>query len=312
MCRMRGAVSIARRLQDPLAELVKIEPKAIGVGQYQHDVNQSKLARALDARVEDCVNAVGVDVNTASAPLLARVAGPVGQRRGEHRRATATPTVRSRAARMLLKVPRLGDKAFEQAPASCASAAAAIRWMRVAVHPEAYPVVERILEPVRPRSEGHHRRRRRSCAALKPEDFTDETLRRADRARHPQANSRSRAAIRDPISWRRSFRRGRRGTEGPRTPAWCSKGRVTNVAAFGAFVDIGVHQDGLVHVSALSHTFVKDPRDAVKAGDVVKVKVMEVDLPAQAHRTEHAPGRRTGRSTHGPSGPARRWQHRWR
>jgi uncharacterized protein len=274
---LRGAVSIARRLQDPLAELVKIEPKAIGVGQYQHDVNQVKLARALDAKVEDCVNAVGVDVNTASAALLSRVAGlsaSVAENVVKHRDANG-PFANRKA---LLKVPRLGDKAFEQ----CAG------FLRVpsgdnpldasAVHPEAYPVVERIIAQCG--------REVRSIIGdtsflrgLKAEQFTDETfglptvrdiLKELEKpGRDPR-----------PEFVAPSFAEGVEDLKDLRV-GMVLEGRVTNVAAFGAFIDIGVHQDGLVHVSALSHTFVKDPRDAVKAGDIVKVKVMEVDIPRQ-------------------------------
>ncbi|WP_243050387.1 Tex family protein [Dyella sp. RRB7] len=274
---LRGAVSIARRLQDPLAELVKIEPKAIGVGQYQHDVNQVKLARALDAKVEDCVNAVGVDVNTASAALLSRVAGlsaSVAENVVKHRDANG-PFANRKA---LLKVPRLGDKAFEQ----CAG------FLRVpngdnpldasAVHPEAYPVIERIIAQCG--------REVRSIIGdtsflrgLKAEQFTDEkfgvpTVR--DILKELEKPGRDPR----PEFVAPSFAEGVEDLKDLR-PGMVLEGRVTNVAAFGAFVDIGVHQDGLVHVSALSHTFVKDPRDAVKAGDIVKVKVMEVDLPRQ-------------------------------
>jgi len=303
---LRGAVSIARRLQDPLAELVKIDPKAIGVGQYQHDVNQIKLARALDTRVEDCVNAVGVDVNTASAALLARVAGlsaTVAENVVKHRDAHG-PFANRRA---LLKVPRLGDKAFEQ----CAG------FLRVpsgdnpldasAVHPEAYPVIERIL--------AHSGRAMKAVIGdtgflrgLKPEQFTDEKfgvptvrdilkeLEKPGRDPRPEFIAPSFAE----------------GVEDVRDlkPGMILEGRVTNVAAFGAFVDIGVHQDGLVHVSALSHSFVKDPRDAVKAGDIVKVKVMEVDLPRQriglSMRLDDEPGQpRGGRADSGGDGGAR-------
>jgi uncharacterized protein len=274
---LRGAVSIARRLQDPLAELVKIEPKAIGVGQYQHDVNQIKLARALDARVEDCVNAVGVDVNTASAALLSRVAGlsaSVAENVVKHRDANG-PFANRKA---LLKVPRLGDKAFEQ----CAG------FLRVprgdhpldasAVHPEAYPVVERIIAQC-----GREVRNiigdTGFLRGLKVEQFTDEkfgvpTVR--DILKELEKPGRDPR----PEFVAPSFAEGVEDVKDLR-PGMILEGRVTNVAAFGAFVDIGVHQDGLVHVSALSHTFVKDPRDAVKAGDIVKVKVMEVDLPRQ-------------------------------
>ena len=274
---LRGAVSIARRLQDPLAELVKIEPKAIGVGQYQHDVNQIKLAHALDARVEDCVNAVGVDVNTASAALLTRVAGlsaSVAENVVKYRDGNG-PFANRKA---LLKVPRLGDKAFEQ----CAG------FLRIsngdnpldasAVHPEAYPVVERIITQC-----GREVRSFIGDAAflrgLKPEQFTDakfgvptvrdilQELEKPGRDPRPEFVA---VAFAEGVDDLRDLR-----------PGMVLEGRVTNVAAFGAFVDIGVHQDGLVHVSALSHTFVKDPRDAVKTGAIVKVKVMEVDLPRQ-------------------------------
>ena len=301
---LRGAVSIARRLQDPLAELVKIEPKAIGVGQYQHDVNQVKLARALDAKVEDCVNAVGVDVNTASAALLSRVAGlsaSVAENVVKHRDANG-PFANRKA---LLKVPRLGDKAYEQ----CAG------FLRVpngdnpldasAVHPEAYPVVERIIAQC-----GREVRSIIGDASflrgLKAEQFTDETfgvptvrdiLKELEKpGRDPR-----------PEFVAPSFAEGVEDLKDLR-PGMVLEGRVTNVAAFGAFVDIGVHQDGLVHVSALSHTFVKDPRDAVKAGDIVKVKVMEVDLPRQriglSMRLDDEPGQaRTGRPAGGGDAP---------
>ncbi len=274
---LRGAVSIARRLQDPLAELVKIEPKAIGVGQYQHDVNQVKLARALDAKVEDCVNAVGVDVNTASAALLSRVAGlspSVAENVVKHRDANG-PFANRKA---LLKVPRLGDKAFEQ----CAG------FLRVpngdnpldasAVHPEAYPVIERIIAQCG-REVKNIIGDMSFLRGLKAEQYTDEkfgvpTVR--DILKELEKPGRDPR----PEFVAPSFAEGVEDLKDLR-PGMILEGRVTNVAAFGAFVDIGVHQDGLVHVSALSHTFVKDPRDAVKAGDIVKVKVMEVDLPRQ-------------------------------
>ena len=293
---IRGAVSIARRLQDPLAELVKIEPKAIGVGQYQHDVNQVKLARALDARVEDCVNAVGVDVNTASAPLLARVAGlssSVAENVVKHRDANGPFPSR----KDLLKVPRLGDKAFEQCAGFLRISDGSNPLDASSVHPEAYPVVERILKQC-----GREVKQvigdTSFLRGLKPEDFTDTTfgvptvrdilkeLEKPGRDPRPEFVAPSFAE----------------GVEDLKDLAvgMVLEGRVTNVAAFGAFVDIGVHQDGLVHVSALSHTFVKDPRDAVKAGDVVKVKVMEVDLPrkriALTMRLDDVPGEaRSGR-----------------
>ncbi|HEY8326916.1 MAG TPA: Tex family protein [Rhodanobacter sp.] len=303
---LRGAISIARRLQDPLAELVKIEPKAIGVGQYQHDVNQIKLARALDARVEDCVNAVGVDVNTASAALLSRVAGlspSVAENVVKHRDANG-PFPNRKA---LLKVPRLGDKAFEQ----CAG------FLRVsngdnpldasAVHPEAYPVIERIIAQC-----GREVRNiigdSSFLRGLKPEQFTDEkfgvpTVR--DILKELEKPGRDPR----PEFVAPSFAEGVEDVKDLK-PGMILEGRVTNVAAFGAFVDIGVHQDGLVHVSALSHTFVKDPRDAVKAGDIVKVKVMEVDLPRQriglSMRLDDEPGQaRNGRSAAGNEQAAR-------
>jgi protein Tex len=298
---LRGAVSIARRLQDPLAELVKIEPKAIGVGQYQHDVNQIKLARALDARVEDCVNAVGVDVNTASAALLSRVAGlsaSVAENVVKHRDANG-PFANRKA---LLKVPRLGDKAFEQ----CAG------FLRVpngdnpldasSVHPEAYPVVERIIAQC-----GREVRNiigdTGFLRGLKPEQFTDEkfgvpTVR--DILKELEKPGRDPR----PEFVAPSFAEGVEDVKDLK-PGMILEGRVTNVAAFGAFVDIGVHQDGLVHISALSHTFVKDPRDAVKAGDIVKVKVMEVDLPRQriglSMRLDDEPGQVRSRPTAGGS-----------
>ena len=269
----RGAVSIARRLQDPLAELVKIDPKAIGVGQYQHDVNQHQLARKLDAVVEDCVNAVGVEVNTASAPLLARVAG-LGE-------TLANNIVRYREEhgafanrKALLKVPRLGPKAFEQA-------AGFLRIMQgdnpldaSAVHPEAYPVVERILAHT-----GRDVREligdTRLLRSLAASDFTDETfgeptvrdiLRELEKpGRDPRPEFRT-ARFRDGVE-----------TLADLQPGMQLEGVISNVTNFGAFVDIGVHQDGLVHISKLSSKFVKDPREVVKAGDVVQVKVLEVD-----------------------------------
>lgn len=270
---IRGAVSIARRLQDPLAELVKIDPKSIGVGQYQHDVSQTRLARTLDAVVEDCVNAVGVDVNTASAPLLARVSGLNGQV------AQSIVSFRDKngmfnSRSTLRDVPRLGDKTFEQA-------AGFLRIMNgdnpldaSAVHPESYPLVEKIL--------AHIQRDIKSVmgdsALLKSLDakrFADEKfglptvadiLKELDKpGRDPR-----------PAFVTASFKEGVEEISDLR-PDMILEGVVTNVAAFGAFVDIGVHQDGLVHISALSDQFVKDPHTVVKAGQVVKVKVLEVD-----------------------------------
>ena len=303
---LRGAVSIARRLQDPLAELVKIEPKAIGVGQYQHDVNQIKLARALDARVEDCVNAVGVDVNTASAALLSRVAGlspSVAENVVKHRDANG-PFPNRKA---LLKVPRLGDKAFEQCAGFLRVSGGDNPLDASAVHPEAYPVVERIIaqcgrEVRNIIGDGGFLR------GLKAEQFTDEkfgvpTVR--DILKELEKPGRDPR----PEFVAPSFAEGVEDVKDLK-PGMILEGRVTNVAAFGAFVDIGVHQDGLVHVSALSHTFVKDPRDAVKAGDIVKVKVMEVDLPRQriglSMRLDDEPGQaRNNRSATGNEPAAR-------
>ncbi|HJW06384.1 MAG TPA: Tex family protein [Rhodanobacter sp.] len=291
---LRGAVSIARRLQDPLAELVKIEPKAIGVGQYQHDVNQIKLARALDARVEDCVNAVGVDVNTASAALLSRVAGlsaSVAENVVKHRDANG-PFANRKA---LLKVPRLGDKAFEQCAGFLRVSGGDNPLDASAVHPEAYPVVERIIAQCG-REVRHIIGDTGFLRGLKPEQYTDEkfgvpTVR--DILKELEKPGRDpRPAFVAP-----SFAEGVEDVKDLK-PGMILEGRVTNVAAFGAFVDIGVHQDGLVHVSALSHSFVKDPRDAVKAGDIVKVKVMEVDLPRQriglSMRLDDEPGQARG------------------
>ncbi|MHC1480744.1 Tex family protein [Frateuria aurantia] len=303
---LRGAVSIARRLQDPLAELVKIEPKAIGVGQYQHDVNQVKLARTLDSRVEDCVNAVGVDVNTASAALLSRVAGlssGVAENVVKHRDSHG----RFDNRKALLKVPRLGEKAYEQAAGFLRILDGDQPLDASAVHPEAYPVVERILA-----QSGREVKSiigdTQFLRGLKPEALTDErfglpTIR--DILRELEKPGRDpRPAFVAP-----SFAEGVEDLKDLRT-GMILEGRVTNVAAFGAFVDIGVHQDGLVHVSALSHGFVKDPRDAVKAGDIVKVKVMEVDLPRKriglSMRLDDEPGQaRAGKPEQAATPPSR-------
>ncbi|MEN9986112.1 MAG: hypothetical protein RI925_1614 [Pseudomonadota bacterium] len=300
---LRGAVSIARRLQDPLAELVKIDPKSIGVGQYQHDVNQSQLARSLDAVVEDCVNAVGVDVNTASAALLARVsglnstiAGNIVSYRDSH------GAFRQRKA--LLKVPRLGDKTFEQA-------AGFLRIMngdnpldRSAVHPEAYPLVERIVarcnKPVTALIGDVS-----ALKTLKPSDYTDERfglptvmdiLRELEKpGRDPRPEFKT-ATFADGVEDLADLR-----------PGMILEGVVTNVANFGAFIDIGVHQDGLVHISALSKQFVDDPRKVVKAGDVVKVKVMEVDVKRKrvglSMRLDDEPGASMARGPRDDSTP---------
>ena len=296
---LRGAVSIARRLQDPLAELVKIEPKAIGVGQYQHDVDQYQLARALDARVEDCVNAVGVDVNTASAALLARVSGLSATVAGNivvHR--DANGAFASRKA--LLKVPRLGEKTFEQCAGFLRISGGEQPLDASAVHPEAYPVVERILAAAgrgvkQVIGDGAFLR------SLKPQDFTDERfglptvrdiLRELEKpGRDPRPEFKA-AQFADGVEDIRDLR-----------PGMVLEGVVSNVAAFGAFVDIGVHQDWLVHISALSDHFVKDPREVVKAGDIVKVKVLEVDVArkriALTRRLDDAPGAPQARGERG-------------
>jgi len=271
---LRGAVSIARRLQDPLAELVKIEPKSIGVGQYQHDLSETKLSRSLDAVVEDCVNAVGVDANTASAPLLARVSG-IGA-------GLALSIVQHRdtngpfASRKALKdVPRLGPKAFEQ----CAG------FLRITngddpldtsgVHPESYPVVRRILEATKSDIKtliGNTEVLRQ----VKPQSFVDDTfglptvtdiLRELEKPGRDPRPAFKTATFKDGVETLKDLK-----------PGMVLEGVITNVAAFGAFVDIGVHQDGLVHISAMSRTFIKDPREVVKPGDVVRVKVLEVDV----------------------------------
>ena len=302
---IRGAVSIARRLQDPLAELVKIEPKAIGVGQYQHDVDQYQLARALDARVEDCVNAVGVDVNTASAALLARVsglsstvAGNIVAHRDQHGRFA------SRKA--LLKVPRLGDKTFEQCAGFLRIADGDQPLDASAVHPDAYPVVERILAGSG-RQVGQVIGDSAFLRALKAEAFTDarfglptvrDILRELEKpGRDPRPEFKA-ARFADGVEDIKDLR-----------PGMVLEGVVSNVAAFGAFVDIGVHQDGLVHISALSDRFVKDPRDVVKAGDIVKVKVLEVDVArkriALTRRLDDEPGTPQARAERDP-GDARR------
>jgi len=270
---LRGAVSIARRLQDPLAELVKIDPKSIGVGQYQHDVSQTQLARSLDAVVEDCVNAVGVDVNTASAPLLARVSGlssSVAQSIVSYR--DLKGAFASRAA--LKAVPRLGEKTFEQAAGFLRVMGSSNPLDASAVHPESYPLVEKILADLK--------KDIKSVIGdagllktLQPARYADERfgvptitdilkeLEKPGRDPRPEFTT---ATFKDGVEEIRDLR-----------PDMILEGVVTNVAAFGAFVDIGVHQDGLVHISALSNTFVKDPHTVVKAGQVVKVKVLEVD-----------------------------------
>jgi uncharacterized protein len=270
---IRGAVSIARRLQDPLAELVKIDPKSIGVGQYQHDVSQSQLARSLDAVVEDCVNAVGVDVNTASAPLLARVSGlsaSVAQSIVTYRDSKGAFT--SRAG--LKNVPRLGDKTFEQAAGFLRVVGGDNPLDASAVHPESYPLVEKILGDLKKDIKGVIGDSG-LIKSLNPAKYADDKfgvptvtdilkeLEKPGRDPRPEFTT---ATFKDGVEEISDLR-----------PDMILEGVVTNVAAFGAFVDIGVHQDGLVHISALSNTFVKDPHTVVKAGQVVKVKVLEVD-----------------------------------
>ncbi|STO63076.1 transcriptional accessory protein (S1 RNA binding domain) [Haemophilus parahaemolyticus] len=271
---LRGAVSIARRLQDPLAELVKIEPKAIGVGQYQHDVNQTQLARKLDAVVEDCVNAVGVDLNTASAPLLSRVAG-MSKTLAQNIVAYRDENGRFNSRSDLKKVPRLGPKAFEQ----CAG------FMRVlngknpldasSVHPEAYPVVEKILQATQA-TLAELMGNESKMHQLNAKDFVDEQFglltvndifKELEKpGRDPRGEFKT-ATFVDGVEEIKDLQVG-----------MILEGTVTNVANFGAFVDIGVHQDGLVHISMLSNSFVDDPHKVVKVGDVVKVKVLEVDV----------------------------------
>ncbi|SEG96670.1 uncharacterized protein SAMN02982929_06516 [Saccharopolyspora kobensis] len=272
---LRGAVSIARRLQDPLAELVKIDPKSIGVGQYQHDVSETKLSRSLDAVVEDCVNAVGVDVNTASAPLLTRVSG-ISESLAANIVAHRDTNGPFRTRQTLKDVARLGPKAFEQ----CAG------FLRIpdgddpldssAVHPEAYPVVQRIMSSTSTEIReliGNTR----VLKSLQPKDFVDENfglptvtdiLAELDKpGRDPRPEFKT-ATFADGVEKIVDLK-----------PGMTLEGVVTNVAAFGAFVDVGVHQDGLVHVSAMSKNFVNDPHDVVKSGDIVRVKVLDVDIP---------------------------------
>jgi uncharacterized protein len=309
---LRGAVSIARRLQDPLAELVKIDPKSIGVGQYQHDLSEFKLSKSLDAVVEDCVNGVGVDLNTASAPLLARVSG-IGQGLAQsivtHR--DAHGAFKSRKA--LKDVPRLGPKAFEQ----CAG------FLRIpggddpldasAVHPESYPVVHRIIAATKNKIDALIGNAP-ALRALSPASFVDEKfglptvtdiLRELEKpGRDPR-----------PAFKTAEFKAGVE-TLNDLEPGMVLEGVVTNVAAFGAFVDVGVHQDGLVHVSALSNNFVKDPRSVVKPGDIVRVKVLDVDKPrkriALTLRLDDEAGKQPARGARneGGGGASRRDQAR--
>ncbi|MET8563990.1 Tex family protein [Streptomyces flaveolus] len=272
---LRGAVSIARRLQDPLAELVKIDPKSIGVGQYQHDLSEVKLSRSLDAVVEDCVNGVGVDVNTASVPLLARVSGissGLAENIVAHRDQNGPFTSRSE----LKKVARLGPKAYEQCAGFLRIRGGTDPLDASSVHPEAYPVVRRMVK-----STGQEVAsligNTGVLRSLRPADFVDDTfglptvtdiLKELDKpGRDPRPAFRT-ATFKEGVEKISDLAAG-----------MVLEGVVTNVAAFGAFVDVGVHQDGLVHVSAMSKSFVKDPRDVVKPGDIVKVKVLDVDIP---------------------------------
>ncbi|OOF27147.1 RNA-binding transcriptional accessory protein [Salinivibrio proteolyticus] len=272
---LRGAVSIARRLQDPLAELVKIDPKSIGVGQYQHDVSQSQLAKKLDAVVEDCVNAVGVDLNSASAPLLTRVAG-LSQTMAQNIVAFRDENGRFGDRKTLLKVPRLGPKAFEQCAGFLRVMDGANPLDRSGVHPETYSLVKRIAEKTGKAVEalvGNSR----FLQGLNAKEFADDSFgaitvtdvlnELAKPGRDPRPEFKT-ATFAEGINQVSDLK-----------PGMQLEGVVTNVTHFGAFVDVGVHQDGLVHISALSNRFVSDPREVVKAGDVVKVKVMEVDVP---------------------------------
>lgn len=310
---IRGAISIARRLQDPLAELVKIDPKSIGVGQYQHDVSQTRLAKSLDAVVEDCVNGVGVEVNTASAPLLARVSGlntTIANNIVEFRTSNGRFTKREQ----LKKVTRLGEKAFEQAAGFLRIAGGDNPLDASAVHPESYAVVEKIAQQNKRELSsliGDSEFLRRLSAS----DYTDEKfgvptvldiikeLEKPGRDPRPEFKT---AQFQDGVETLKDLE-----------PGMILEGSVTNVTNFGAFVDIGVHQDGLVHISALSHTFVKDPRTVVKAGDIVKVKVMEVDVArkriALSMRLDDVPGENNTQAKSTGSGkdksPANKQQH---
>lgn len=306
---IRGAVSIARRLQDPLAELVKLEPKSIGVGQYQHDVSQVQLARSLDAVVEDCVNGVGVDLNMASAPLLARTSG-LSNSLAENIVALRDEQGAFTSRRQLLDVKRLGPKAYEQ----CAG------FLRIrdgknpldasAVHPEAYPLVEKIAKA--------HQRDLASIigdsaflAQLNPADYTDERfglptvtdiLKELDKpGRDPRPEFKA-AEFLEGVEDIKDLVLG-----------MVLEGVVTNVANFGAFVDIGVHQDGLVHISALADTFIKDPRDVVKAGDIIKVKVLEIDIErrriALSCRMSDQPGENTSAPRSGDARASKQANH---
>ncbi len=297
---LRGAVSIARRLQDPLAELVKIDPKSIGVGQYQHDVNQTRLARSLDGIVEDCVNAVGVDVNTASPALLTRVSGltsSLAENVVKHRNEHGAFATRSE----LKKVPRLGPKAFEQAAGFLRIVGGDNALDASSVHPEAYPVVERILadlkRPMQDVLSDASLVKKLDAAKYTDDRFGLPTVRDILRelekpGRDPRPEFKT-AAFKEGVEQLKDLQ-----------PGMLLEGVVTNVTNFGAFVDIGVHQDGLVHISMMSTRFIKDPREVVKAGDVVKVKVLEVDVPRKRialtmRLDEAAPRPRVGESSAG-------------
>ncbi len=296
---IRGAISIARRLQDPLAELVKIEPKSIGVGQYQHDVSQTQLARQLDTVVEDCVNAVGVEVNTASAPLLARVSG-LNQTIANNIVAFRDENGAFNTRSQLKKVPRLGDKTFEQAAGFLRVANGDNPLDASAVHPESYSVVETIAE-----------KNDKNISGL----VGDSAFLRSLSAQDYISEQFGLPTVTDIISEldkpgrdpRPEFKTAQfqEGVEKitDLEPGMILEGTVTNVTNFGAFVDIGVHQDGLVHISALSNTFVKDPREVVKAGDIVKAKVMEVDVPRNriglSMRLDDQPGEKVERKSGG-------------
>ncbi len=301
---IRGAISIARRLQDPLAELVKIDPKSIGVGQYQHDVSQTRLARQLDAVVEDCVNAVGVDVNTASAPLLARISG-LSSSLAENIVAHRDTNGPFRSRDQLKAVPRLGPKTFEQAAGFLRIPAGDNPLDASSVHPEAYPVVERILADLQ-RPVAEVMRDAATLKAIDPARYTNERfglptvqdilkeLEKPGRDPRPEFKT---ATFREGVEELAQLETG-----------MILEGVVTNVTNFGAFVDIGVHQDGLVHISVMSNKFVRDPREVVKAGDIVKVKVLEVDtkrrrialsMKLDAPAQPQAPGPREGNATSG-------------
>lgn len=295
----RGAVSIARRLQDPLAELVKIEPKAIGVGQYQHDVSQTKMARSLDAVVEDCVNAVGVDVNTASEPLLARISG-LNKTIAGNIVSFRNQNGAFKSRDDLKQVPRLGDKTFEQSAGFLRVMNGSNPLDRSAVHPEAYPVVEKIAAK-NSRDIGQIVGDTGFLKTLAANDYADDTfglptvtdiiseLEKPGRDPRPEFKT---AEFKEGVE-----------TMDDLTPGMILEGVVTNVTNFGAFVDIGVHQDGLVHISVLSNTYVADPREVVKAGDIVKVKVVEIDLPRKRIGLSMKLDEAAGEKIDGPRAP---------